>query len=52
MHTPTCSIAAICDEELLYPVVNMVGGRIVRRAIELGMVHEGAVVRIEGAHTP
>ena len=82
MHTPTCSIVAICDEELLgrtlreggivfqvdepfyggqlldvdvaleiaaqYSVVNMVGERVVRRAVELGMVHEGAVMRIEG----
>ena len=81
-HSPTCSIVAICDEELLgrtlregrivfkvseefyggqlvdvdtalqiaaqYSVVNMVGERVVSRAIELGLVHEAAVIRIEG----
>ena len=31
-----------------YSVVNMVGERVVNRAIELGMIHEGAVIRIEG----
>ena len=31
-----------------YSVVNMVGERVVGRAIELGMVHRAAVIRIEG----
>lgn len=31
-----------------YSVVNMVGERVVSRAIELGLVHRAAVMRIEG----
>ena len=31
-----------------YSVVNMVGERVVSRAIELGMVHKAAVIRISG----
>ncbi|RLI11084.1 DUF424 domain-containing protein [Candidatus Bathyarchaeota archaeon] len=31
-----------------YSVVNMVGERVVSRAIELGLVHQAAVMRIEG----
>ncbi|HDJ25809.1 MAG TPA: DUF424 family protein [Candidatus Bathyarchaeota archaeon] len=31
-----------------FSIVNMVGERVVSRAVELGMVHKAAVIRIEG----